>query len=71
MQQIGMVTFSDRVSLQGGIAVVRADVGQVALALSLEEDGDLEVIVDVAAAARLVEVLQHALRCASGEPDVP
>jgi hypothetical protein len=65
MQQIGTVSFNDRASLQPGIAVIRADAGQMALALSLEGDGDIEVVVDVAAGEQLIEALQRALLWAS------
>jgi hypothetical protein len=61
MDAIGSLNFVDRDSGDRAMVLVRADADNVALAVSLERDGDVEVFMPRDDARRLIDVLQAAL----------
>ena len=65
MKQINTIKFIDQASHQNGFAVVRAGGGQVAVGLSLEQDGDVEAIFKPAVCEQLIAALQEAMRFVS------
>lgn len=67
MKQIDSVSFIDRRSSQGGFVAIRAGNGEIALALSLEHDGDLEVMLDPNICEQVVKVMQRAIQVAKTE----
>ena len=66
MQQISLIDFVDVESRQEGIAIVRAGDGEVGLALSLKEDGDIEVFLGLRECEQLLLSLQEAVSIARG-----
>lgn len=56
-----MIKFKDLESGSEGIAIVRSSLNAIGVALSLEENGDLEVFMSLDDASKLVDVLQGAL----------
>ena len=56
----GTINFVDKDSGQAGFAAVRVEGAIVGLALSLRDDGDIEVFLDPQEAAQLAAVLQEA-----------
>lgn len=67
MKQIDLVSFIDKGSSQDGFVAIRAGNGQIALALSLEDDGDLEVILDPNICEQIVKVMQKAIQVVKAE----
>jgi len=61
MEQVGYVAFEDRETSSNGFAAVRVGRGVIALAVSLEVDGDIEVFLTLDAATALKEVLDRAI----------
>lgn len=54
------INFVDKDSGQDGLAVVRVEGAVIGLALSLRDDGDIEVFLDKDEAARLAAALTEA-----------
>jgi hypothetical protein len=71
LKDVSTLQFTDLDSHDEVLAIIRANPGIVALALSLKTDGDLEVFFDEKTAQELVDALSTALRLAaesSGSP---
>jgi hypothetical protein len=64
MENVATVRFKDVDADDEALAIVRARVGAVAVALSLQQDGDLEVVLPVDAARELRRALDAALAVA-------
>jgi hypothetical protein len=58
---IGSCEFSDSVSGESVFMIVRLADNTIGLGLSLEEDGDVEVFLDIAKCQQLIEWLSTAL----------
>ena len=61
IKEIATIPFADGESGDDGIAVIRQCDEQVALAFSLQSNGDLEVSIDVNTARKLADALNHAI----------
>jgi hypothetical protein len=64
MENVATLRFTDIDSGDEGLAIVRADGGAVAVALSLRNDGDIELVLPVDAARQLRDALGSALAVA-------
>jgi hypothetical protein len=60
MPQLATINLVDKDSGQPGFVAVRVEGNVVALALSLQDNGDIEVFLDRDEAAQLVEALEQA-----------
>ena len=65
LEDIGTIEFVDLDSNDNAFAIVRASEGAVALALSLEKDGDLDLLLPLEACNSLISLLSIALQKAS------
>ena len=61
MKQVALIKFQDTDAQDEAFVVVRADERGVALGLSLEKDGDLEVFMPHGSARALIAALQDAV----------
>lgn len=66
MIQMTHVEFQDRDSGDRAFVALRADRDGIALVVSLASDGDLQVVMDTAAAIQLRDGLDHAIHLAGG-----
>lgn len=55
------ISFRDHAENQDGFAVVRRFEDKVAICLSLEENGDVEVLIEREVVERLIEALRSAI----------
>ncbi len=60
MNEIATITIQDIESSDEALAIVRYGKGQIALALSLKSDGDVEVVMNKANALALIDALKKA-----------
>jgi hypothetical protein len=67
MQQIAYIPFMDADSGDQAFAIVRAQPGLVALGLSLQSDGDLEVVFGAEECKQLISALHEALNVCEAE----
>ena len=58
VKEIATIPFSEGDSGEQAVAVVRQCGNRLALALSVREDGDVEVLLDVDTAGRLAEAIK-------------
>jgi hypothetical protein len=65
LKDVSTLQFADPDSHDEALAIIRANPGIVALALSLKTDGDLEVFFDEKTAQELIDALSTALRLAA------
>ncbi len=65
MQTIDTAHFTDLESHEEGLAIIRAQAGEVALALSIKNDGDLEVFLSPEDCENLIKALHAAVKFAS------
>jgi hypothetical protein len=68
MSQIAMVEFIDADSSDQAVVLVRAKEGLISVAISLRQNGDLEVFFGKAECERVIDALQKALAIAQGHP---
>jgi hypothetical protein len=61
MDHAATIQFTDRASHDEALAIVRATDSAVALALSVRNDGDLEVVLPIDACNELIAALQRAV----------
>lgn len=61
MKEAASIIFHDLESSEEAVVIVRYDTEKIALCLSLEKDGDVEVVMDKANTKRLIEALNKAL----------
>jgi hypothetical protein len=64
MQEIKTIEFIDAESRESGIAVVRADKQVVSLALSLMDDGDIEVFLPLEVCRSLITAMSEGVKIA-------
>ncbi len=62
MRHIALIQLTDQGSGQNGFVVIRAGERQVALGLSLEEDGDIEIVMDREIAEQVEAALRQAIQ---------
>ncbi len=62
MWHIALIQLTDQGSGQNGFVVIRAGERQVALGLSLEEDGDIEIVMDREIAEQVEAALRQAIQ---------
>jgi hypothetical protein len=65
LESIGTLEFVDLESNDNAFAVVRATAGAVGLALSLEKDGDIDVLLPLETCRSLIDLLNSGLQRAS------
>jgi hypothetical protein len=68
MAQVASIEFIDKDSGQPAFAAVRVEGGVVGVALSLQDDGDLEVFLDADEVQRFVDALTRAHSLMGSEP---
>jgi hypothetical protein len=68
MKEIATVSFNELESSTDALVIVRAGPGCVAICSSLNEDGDLEVVLGLQACKALMEALSRAMLAAAVEP---
>jgi hypothetical protein len=61
MKELATITFQDAGSSDEAVAIVRYEEDRVALCLSLKSNGDVDVVMKKADAAKLVEALNRAI----------
>lgn len=61
MKESTTITFLDAVSTEETVAIVRYDQSNVVLCLSLKSDGDMEVVMKIEDARKLLEALKKAV----------
>ena len=66
LKSIGTLEFVDLESNDNAFAFVRASEGVVALGLSLEKDGDIDLLLPLETCRSLIDLLNSALQTASG-----
>jgi len=66
LENIGTLEFVDLDSNDKAFAFVRASDGVVALGLTLEKDGDIDVLLPLETCRSLIDLLNSALKTASG-----
>lgn len=64
MEQIAAISMRDMELGDEAYALLRAKHGQIALSLSLRNDGDVDIVLTVEDGRRLLHVLQQALAVA-------
>ena len=64
MREIETIEFRDQADEDYGVAVVRAAHGSVALALSLRQNGDIDVFMAPGYARQLIAALERAVELA-------
>ncbi len=62
MKQVAQLIFRDGSEAQQALAIVRCGGGQIALCLSLESNGDVEVTMDKSLTEQLIDALTQAVR---------
>jgi hypothetical protein len=62
MDPVATIEFRDSSTQDGGVIIVQRGKGVVALAVSLQTDGDVEVLLAADDCRRVVEALEQALR---------
>ena len=67
MQEITTLNFLDVESKQPAVAIIRAAKGMVAVAISVADDGDAEVVLSCEDCQSLVTAMNAALSLASSE----
>lgn len=65
VKEVATISYGDLTSGDEAIAIIRAQTGAVALALSLREDGDVEIVMSLQVALQLLEALARAAAEAS------
>jgi hypothetical protein len=66
MKEVATIQFLDAESNDEGVVVLRASCGLIAVALSLQKDGDLEVVLRLQDCQKLINELQRAVSIAEG-----
>jgi hypothetical protein len=66
MQQVETIKFADLDSRDEALVIVRAERGCAALALSLMQDGDIQVVLGPNELDRVIEALQKARAIVNG-----
>ena len=67
MREIVTIKFVDADSQEEALAVIRAIAGQIALCLSLQQNGDVEVFFGPEEGERLIEALRQAILVSRGQ----
>jgi hypothetical protein len=69
MKQVVTIQFTDDDSGGNAVVIIRAARGSVALCLSREEDGDVEVVFNPEVCRNLIEALEQAISLATGSEE--
>ena len=67
MREIVTIKFNDADSGEEALAIIRAIEGQIALCLSLKQNGDIEVFFGSEEGERLMEALRQAILVSKGQ----
>ena len=67
LQEVVTIKFMDADSQEEALAIIRATEGQIALCLSIKQNGDVEAFFGPEEGKRLVEALQQAILLSKGQ----